>query len=391
MLVDKVSTGRVMRFPYKISGLRVRQALSATAFTALASCAPTSGGGGACGRPDLAFAGDVLLHSLIQSDAAARAEGFAPAFAPIVPALSRASTTVVNLEGPSARNIGPSQRIETDPGTLYDGRIYSGFPRFNYHPSIGSVLATAGVDVVQTANNHAMDRGSIGADLTLSMLAGAGLASTGTRASGGAGAWHTTRPVDGLNIAFLGCTFSTNGLANTGRHALRCYGNQPSIPNLIHNLTAQSGIDGVVLLPHWGTEYSNRPTAQQRQLARSAAEAGAIAIVGTHPHVLQPLETISTADGRRVPVAFSLGNLISSQWHLHRRTGAILYLDLTRNGQGAVEATRPRYLPTRVERIADRGVTVFPASVLQTGGASMAHAQRILGPGMVGADGCLLP
>ncbi|MBY4892746.1 CapA family protein [Rhodobacteraceae bacterium N5(2021)] len=362
---------------------------AAAVLLAITSCAPTSQSG-TCGRPDLAFGGDVLLHSLIQSDAAARTEGFAPAFAPLGGALSRALVTSVNLEGPAARNIAPSGREVPDPGTLFDGHIYSGYPRFNYHPSIAGVLASVGVDVVQTANNHAMDRGAIGADRTLSALAAAGLATTGTHPRGATATWHTTRQVAGYNIAFLACTFSTNGLADPGGQALRCYGNQPSIPTLIHTLNTQPGIDGVVLLPHWGTEYSARPTARQRTLARAAAEAGAIAIVGAHPHVLQPLETIVTSDGRRVPVAFSLGNLISSQWQLAQRTGAILYLDLSATAQG-LEATGARYLPTRVERTTEQGVAVFPAASLATGAASLAHAQRILGPGMVTPDGCLAP
>lgn len=356
--------------------------------TATVSCAPSTGTG-ACVRPDLAFAGDVLLHSLLQSDGAERPEGFAPAFAPVAAYLSRAAISVVNLEGPTARNIAPSGREVADPGTRFDGRIYSGYPRFNYHPSIAAALRSTGVDVVQTGNNHAMDRGPLGADLTLAALSEAGLATTGTHPRGGPRSWHTVQQIAGFNIAFLSCTFSTNGLANPSSQALRCYGNQPSIPTLIHSLNAQANVDGVILLPHWGTEYSARPTSRQRQLAQSAADAGAIAIVGTHPHVLQPLETILTADRRRVPVAFSLGNLISSQWQLERRTGAIFYLDLTENSQGRLEATGPRYLPTRVERTSDRGVAVFPAASLATGGSSLAHAQRILGQHMVGLDGCL--
>lgn len=380
-----------MLFPFKNNpfGHKLHVGLKAAAvLLATVSCAPTTvGGAGSCARPDLAFAGDVLLHSLIQSDAAARAEGFAPAFAPLSGALSRAAVTVVNLEGPAARNIAPSGREVSDPGTLFDGHVYAGYPRFNYHPSIAGTLRAVGVDVVQTANNHAMDRGSIGADRTLSVLASAGLATTGTHPRGAATSWHTTRQVSGHNIAFLACTFSTNGLADPGNQALRCYGNRPSIPTLIHSLNAQPGIDGVVLLPHWGTEYSARPTARQRALARAAAEAGAIAIVGAHPHVLQPLETLQTADGRRVPVAFSLGNLISSQWRLEQRTGAILYFDLSATPQG-LEATGARYLPTRVERTTEQGVTVFPAASLATGAPSLAHAQRVLGPGMVAPNGC---
>ena len=356
---------------------------------ALLSCTPTAPSGGSCARADLAFAGDVLLHQLIQQDAAGRPEGFAPAFAPITAALSRADVTVVNLEGPAARNIGLGNREIADPGTLYDNRAYTGFPRFNYHPSIAGVLRNVGVDVVQTANNHALDRGAIGVDLTLQALAEAGLPATGTHARRTEATWHVTRQVSGRTVAFVACTYSTNGLTNGRSQVLGCYENTPSVPNLIQTLADTPGIDAVILLPHWGTEYSARPNARQRRLAQAAADAGATAIVGAHPHVLQPMETLTARDGRQVPVAYSLGNLISSQWSLPNRTGAILYLDLARDEAGRTVATNLRYLPTRVERFAQGGVAVSPAALLPNGPASVAHAQQVLGPRAVGPDGCL--
>lgn len=381
-----------MQIPFRIKAVwRSVHVNAKCVFTAVAlvSCAPTEGSSpGACARADLAFAGDVLLHDLIQSDAAGRPAGFAPAFAPIAPALSRAALTIVNLEGPSAPNIAPNLRAVADPGTLYDGRVYSGFPRFNYHPSIAGVLRNAGVDVVQTANNHAMDRGAIGVDLTLQTLASAGLGTTGSRPSTGAAVWHDIRLVNGRTIAFLACTFSTNGLQDSANQVLGCYGNSPSVPGLIQSLASQPNVDAVVLLPHWGTEYSPHPTARQRRLAQAAADAGVTAIVGAHPHVLQPMETLTAADGRRVPVAYSLGNLLSSQWRLERRTGAVFYLNLATDAQGRVVATAPRYLPTRVERTTEHGVVVFPAEQIPNGGPSLAHAQRILGPGRVDVRGC---
>lgn len=384
-----------MPFSFKIKVLAVKARVTMwAALVAVAAVSCTSTGGDTanfCGRPDLAFAGDVLLHSLIQSESSTRPEGFAPAFEPIVPALSRASLTVINLEGPTARNVSAANRVAQDPGTLFDDQIYAGYPRFNYHPSIAGVLRNAGVDVVQTANNHAMDRGALGADLTLSALAQAGLSTTGSRRSSAPGAWHSIQQVGGHNIAFLACSFSTNGLPDSASQVLGCYGNNPSIPNLIHSLTMQPAIDGVVLLPHWGTEYSSRPTARQQHLAQAAADAGAVAIVGSHPHVLQPLEQLLAADGRPVPVAYSLGNLISTQWRLEQRTGAILYLDLARDPQGRLLATDPRYLPTRVERTTDRGVAVFPAAQIAQGAQSVTHAQRILGAGMVSVNLCLTP
>ncbi len=368
--------------------------LTLAASLALAACTPTSGpapGGGGSGaicaeagvfRPGaatFAFTGDVMAHRLIQADAAARPEGFAPALAPVAPFLRRADVTVVNLETPLARDTLPGGRNAGTRAAPGDNRVYTGFPAFNAHPSYAAALAAAGVDVVQTANNHALDRGPLGVDRTLQALADAGLGTTGTVPRGQAGPWHSTVATPAGRIALLACTYSVNGLPDPARQALRCFGDAPSVPAHITRLLADPGIDGVILLPHWGTEYSPTPTARQRSLARAAIEAGASAVIGAHPHVLQPIETVTARDGRQGVVAYSLGNFISSQWSLPRRTGAILYMDLVRDAQGRVVARPPRAMPTRVNRYVGTGVTVTPAALVTDGASSIAHAAAVLG------------
>jgi len=362
------------------------------AAVALAACTPAGGpappgGGGICaaagifrpGAATFAFAGDVMAHRLIQQDAAARAQGFAPALAPVAPFLRRADVTVVNLETPLARDTLPGGRDAGGPASPADNRVYTGYPAFNAHPSYAAALAASGIDVAQTANNHALDRGPLGVERTLEALSAAGLATTGTVPRGQSGPWHSTVQTQAGRIALLACTWSVNGLPDPAGQALRCFGNAPSVPDHIRDLLADPGIDAVILLPHWGTEYSHSPTAQQRRLARAAIEAGASAVIGAHPHVLQPIETVTAPDGRQGVVAYSLGNFLSSQWALPRRTGVILYMDLTRDAQGRVIAGPPRALPTRVNRYVDPGVTVTPAALVADGAPSIAHAAEILG------------
>jgi poly-gamma-glutamate synthesis protein (capsule biosynthesis protein) len=368
--------------------------LTLAAGLALAACTPTGGpapGGGAGGalcheagifRPGaatFAFTGDVMAHRLIQQDAAARPEGFAPALAPAAPFLRRADVTVVNLETPLARDTLPGGRDAGIRAAPADARVYTGYPAFNAHPSYATALAASGIDVVQTANNHALDRGPLGVERTLQALSEAGLRTTGTVPRGQTGPWHTTVQTSAGRIALLACTYSVNGLPDPARQALRCFGTAPSVPAHIGQLLADPGIDGVILLPHWGTEYSHTPTARQRSLARAAIEAGASAVIGAHPHVLQPVETVIARDGRQGVIAYSLGNFISSQWTLQRRTGVILYMDLVRDARGRVIAQPPRALPTRVNRYVATGVTVTPAALVADGAPSIAHAATILG------------
>ena len=366
--------------------------LTLAASLTLAACTPTTGpapgGGGALcsqagvfrpGAATFAFTGDMMAHILIQQDAARRPEGFAPALAPSAPFLRRADVTVVNLETPLARDVLPGGREASGPAAPAQSPVYAGYPAFNAHPSYAAALAGAGVDVVQTANNHALDRGPLGVDRTLEALTAAGLRPTGTVPRGQTGPWHTTVQTPVGRIALLACTYSVNGLPDPAAQALRCYGNAPSVPSLIAQLVADPGIDAVILLPHWGQEYSRTPDAQQRRLARSAIDAGAAAVIGAHPHVLQPIEEVTASDGRRAFVAYSLGNFISSQWSLDRRTGAILYTDLVRDAQGRVVANPPRALPTRVNRYVESGVTVTPAGLVADGAPSIAHAASVLG------------
>lgn len=344
-----------------------------------AACQP--GGSGTAFRPGavtVAAVGDVLMHVFLQQDAAQQPDGFATQLAPMAPFLRMADVTVANLEGPAARNLllGGGERV-LPPELIHDGAVYSGFPTFNFHPSLITDLGDAGVDVLQTANNHAMDRGPLGVERTLEAIDAAGLAHTGTRARGEAGPWHAVVAAGGHRIAFLACSYSTNGRADPGGQVLLCYRDEAEVLATIRALRADPQIDATILLPHWGQEDMESPDANQRRLARAALEAGAAAVIGTHPHVLQPIETLTTSDGRRGVVAYSLGNFISSQWRTNQRSSVLLFLDLL-PGPNGLEAAPPAWLPTRVTRYVN-GVVVQPAEQAAHGERTVAHVDAILG------------
>ncbi len=330
------------------------------------------------GAVTVAAVGDVLMHILLQEDAAEQPRGYAAQFAHMAPYLEMADVTVANLEGPAARNVAPGGReVDVAPGVIYDGQVYSGYPTFNYHPSLIPALRGVGVDVLQTANNHAMDRGPLGVDRTLDAIDASGLAHTGSRARGEGGPWHTVVTAGGQRIAFLACSYSTNGHADPAGQILLCYDDEAEVLANIRALAADPEIGAVIFLPHWGTEYVATPDANQRRLARAALEAGAAAVVGTHPHVLQPIEPYRTSDGRDAFIANSLGNFIASQWELEQRTSALLLFDLVPGPQG-LEAQMPAYLPTRVTRYVS-GIVVQPAEQAVDGEESVAHVAQVLG------------
>ena len=87
--------------------------------------------------------------------------------------------------------------------------------------------------------------------------------------------------------------------------------------------------DAVIVLPHWGPEYVTSASVAQRAGALEFLEAGALAVVAAHPHVVQELEYVEVA-GRRVAIMHSLGNFIGNQRQLERRTSIVLEIEIGR-------------------------------------------------------------
>ena len=312
-----------------------------------------------CEEPPITLAavGDVLLHDAFQEWASQQPEGYYAAMKPVADLMRGADVTVANLEGASAKNIvGLNGQLVSTPPRIYDGKAYSGYPLFNYHPSVVTDLKRLGVDVLQTANNHSLDRGSKGADLTLDAIEDAGLVSTGTRR---ASAWAkdhdwsarftVERGGTDYTFAFLACTYGTNGIADKKGQVLHCYDQREEVLENIRKLHADDSVSAVVVLPHWGKEYEPLPENLQQGLAQDMANAGATAIIGGHPHVVQPERMLKASDGRTVPVLYSLGNFISRQIGLPRLTTIIYMLGFEPDSAGKLAVTKSGWVPLRMK------------------------------------------
>ena len=282
----------------------------------------------------VAACGDVLLHEALQKQYAQQKDGYAGLFRATRDLIQGADIAFANLEGPCAEGVVSNGNAVTPPNTLYDGSVYTGYPMFNYHPSIVTAVKNAGFDIVNAANNHALDRHQLGVDRTIGALKGVGLPFTGTRSRQGLDApWYTVTPVKSAvgtyNIAWLGATYDTNGIPDRANQILHCYDQKDQYLALIRELARTPDIHAVFATPHWGIEYQHKPEAKQVQWARDVVEAGATTIIGQHPHVMQPIEKITASDGREALVAYSMGNFVSGQIGLPRKSTAILLLGLT--------------------------------------------------------------
>lgn len=315
------------------------------------------------GRLTVALVGDVLLHGPLQRRG--YAEGFGTIWGAAAPFLKSADIAVANLEGPVAAGFSGINRPGTDPGPVFGG-VYTSYPMFNYHPRVLADLVALGVDIVTTANNHALDRGGQGLDATLDAIAAAGLVQTGTIRAGAEPQFVAVTETPLGRIVWIACTFSTNGISDPDGQVLMCFQQQEAVLALIRAYAMQPGIAAVVVLPHWGEEYRNTPEAGTRRLAAAMVAAGATVVVGTHPHVVQPWEFIIGPAGQ-VPVLYSTGNFVSGQPGLPRQTGMLAWLSLCRGaptgdlGQGLrarLVVERAGWVPMRMGR-APEGVRLF--------------------------------
>lgn len=304
--------------------------------------------------------GDILLHSPLAIQAASHPKRFQSLWELTIPALERADLAYGNLEGPAAAGVLANGSETRDSGHVFDNRVYTSYPMFNYHPSLISDLAKSGIDIVSTANNHSLDRRALGVDRTIEALEKERMPFTGTKSTRNMDQpWHTVTRVKGRNIAWLACTFSTNGIRDDLKQVLPCYENPNRVLNLIRNLASQRDIDAVIVTPHWGNEYQHKPHDNQIWLGRNMIEAGATAVLGTHPHVIQPWEKHITADGREGFIIYSTGNFVSGQPPLPRRVSVMVQLNLVAGKSQKMKIRGVQYLPLYMQK-SQRGYEVLP-------------------------------
>lgn len=327
----------------------------------------------------VAAVGDVLLHSPLQRQGFRDPDGFRSLWRPVEDLLSAADFTYANLEGPLAVDRYASGATAATPVTDYDNGVYTGYPLFNYPPRVAPALAASGFDVVSTANNHSLDRHAEGIDLTIAALREAGLQFTGTRPTTEPELpWFTIGQVGDYRIAWLACSYGTNGLPDHQHQVLLCFDQQDVVLDQIRTLAAQPDIDGVILTPHWGWEYQNSPNPDQRALAQAAVDAGALAVIGAHPHVVQPAERLVARDGREGFVIYSLGNFVSNQREVPKRSTLIALVGLARTPWGRLTVSGFNWIPLRVNFL--EGIPGIASEAIErSGGRGIAEHVHLTG------------
>jgi len=277
-------------------------------------------------RVTFAIAGDVIPHQAVVQPAAAQElaaktsassqseptdlhGGWDALFAGVGDVFRKADFGFVNLETPVAPNSSQGSKPF----------------QFDAPVALLQSLKASGVKIVSFANNHVFDQGQAGFAESLQHLQEQGLLFVGA----GATAQDAWKPVilekNGIKIGWLGITRWLNGHHNVEKESEPHVAFLPypgsgdeatglSEAGLLDAIkAARAQCDLLLVSIHWGVEYASEPLPHDVELAHKMLEAGAEAVIGHHPHVLQQIETYTTQDQRNTVIFFSLGNFLANQ------------------------------------------------------------------------------
>lgn len=261
-------------------------------------------------RLSLLFLGDIMQHESQIADAYDEASGaydYIQCFRHVKPYIEAVDVAIGNLEVTLA------------------GRPYKGYPQFSAPDELLIALKDLGLDAIVTANNHSVDRGRAGVERTIAMLDSFNIPHTGTFRT--QEEKDRTHPMilerQGFRLALLNYTYGTNGLPVT----------KPNVVNMLDtaairkDLISASGMkpDAIIVFTHWGPEYQSLPSRNQKDIAALCFKYGAQLVIGSHPHVVQPMEW---RKDKNQLLAYSLGNFVSGQRKRYTDGGAMIRVEL---------------------------------------------------------------
>ena len=245
----------------------------------------------------------------------------------------------------------------------------SGYPAFNAPYAVGDALVEAGFDVVCHGTNHALDKGRKGLLNCLTYW------QENYPDIGVLGIYDSQQSQDdiyiyeqgNIRIAVLNYTYGTNGIALPQ--------DMPYAVDLLEEAKVAEAIqraeelaDFTIVCPHWGTEYQLEQSQVQEKWAKIFVENGADLVLGTHPHVIQPIEKVTDEEtGNEALVYYSLGNFVnwtssSGEGIANRMVGGMAQITVTlENGEVIISEYGVEPVVCHLEQGVN-GVTVYPLS-----------------------------
>lgn len=223
----------------------------------------------------------------------------------------------------------------------------SHYPMFNSPQEIGDAVVNAGFDWIATSSNHTMDKFEQGVLSSVEYWEKhENVVTTGTNKSAEQAKENKYIVRNGVKFGILGYTYGTNGIdLPYGKDYLVNLYSKDRIKEDVERL--KGTCDAIIISMHWGTEYSTTPNEEQKELAQFIADLGVTAIIGEHPHVIQPMDVVTGKDGNEMLVIYSLGNFLSSQDTAMGMLGGCATFDIRKNGEtGQITFENVKWYPT---------------------------------------------
>lgn len=283
--------------------------------------------------------GDNLIHSSIIEDGERLAKEagvsekyyFDPMYENFKEIVGSADIAFINQETPIA---GPDYP-------------HAGYPQFNTPEEMGETLIRLGFDVINTATNHMLDcydKGLLYHRDYWESKADQNVFQIGSYKDKEDYEKIKVYEKNGVKIAFLGYTYSTNGISTRSSSDIYIpYINNEEMVRKVKE--ARELADLVFVSMHWGWEDSFDTSYEQRDAAQALVDAGVDVIIGTHPHVVQEMKWKENAEGHKTLIVYSLGNFISTMYYPWNMFGGYLSLDIVKDVDGT-RVENPLFNPT---------------------------------------------
>ena len=258
-----------------------------------------------------------------------------------------------------------------------DVYAYSSYPTFNTPDALADSLKNVGFDLLSTINNHSFDMSSLGVERTLSTLKKKGFDTVGTREKKS----DDEYVIENVNGIKLGITAYSYGEIKNGTkylNGIKVSDEKNDLMNVFDTSDVNKAFDTIystvkkyqddtdmqIVIIHWGDEYSRTPSKFQTELAQKLCDAGIDIIIGSHPHVVQPVETIKSTDGKKETlVVYSLGNYISNQRRevlsMYTEDGLMVDIDIEKKGNNEATVKKVKCIPTWVDKYQNGSKTVY--------------------------------
>ena len=303
-------------------------------------------------RAKLTVGGDVVLH-LALYDEALQPDGsydFSYLFRDVAHYIQEADYASCCFEG----------------AMCGEGVQYRGYPLFLTPDGVADSLKKVGFDLVALASNHGMDGGKAGLDRTLDVFDAAGLDHVGTFRTQEERDAHNgvlLKEINGIRIAFLDYTYGTNGISiEKFPYAMNVFNSDyMSACRKVRKDMIEADMayakslepDLIAVIMHWGAEYIYTRQPAQTEMADYLFSLGADLVLGGHPHVPQPMETVEIDNGdgttRTGYLCYCLGNLVA---HMHESSHkyctltALVQIDVEKDPlSGKTTLQRVAYVP----------------------------------------------